>query len=232
MGTVWNKGLTKNTNKSVHKISETMKQKRIDNFSEWREKMKKEGKIKSTYPSLKKDGNLAELIGVVLGDGNIYKFARTEGLRIVGNSAYPGFAVRYSKIIESVFGKKPSISKRSDSNAFNITIYERNISERLGIPSGSKKNLEIKVPRWILGKKKYICRYLRGLYESDGSFSVHRPTYTYKFMFSNLNQSLLCVVYRLLKKLEFHPHSTKTNVQISKKNEVYAIKELIQFRHY
>lgn len=209
-----------------------MKRKKIDNFSKWREVMKKEGKFKSTYPSFKRGGDLAELLGVVLGDGNIYKFPRTEGLRIVGNSAYPGFAVRYSKIIENVFGKKPNVSKRSNSNAFNITIYERNISKRLGIPSGSKKKLKIKVPEWILNNKVYILRYLRGLYESDGSFSVHKPTYTYKFMFSNLNPHLLSVVYNLLKKIGFHPHSTKTSIQISKKDEVYAIKELIEFRQY
>jgi hypothetical protein len=50
----WNKGQTKYTNLSVKKISDTMKEKRIDNFKEWRDKMKTKGKIKSKYLPLKK----------------------------------------------------------------------------------------------------------------------------------------------------------------------------------
>jgi hypothetical protein len=42
----WNKGQTKYNNLSVKKISDTMKLKKIDNFKFWRDKMKKEGKIK------------------------------------------------------------------------------------------------------------------------------------------------------------------------------------------
>ena len=44
------------------KISQTMRARRLDNFKQWRDKMKELGKIKSTYPTLKKDGNLAELV--------------------------------------------------------------------------------------------------------------------------------------------------------------------------
>ncbi len=82
MRTSWNKGLTKETNKSVKQTSLTMKKKKVYNFSRWREKMIKSGQIKSVYKDLKRDGNLAELIGVVLGDGHIGIFPRTERLLI------------------------------------------------------------------------------------------------------------------------------------------------------
>lgn len=230
--TVWNRGLTKKTNSSVLKISQTMKKKKIDNFSRWRDQMKKEGVIKDTYPPFKKNGNLAELLGVILGDGNICKFPRTEALRIVGNAAHQGFIDRYARIIEIVFEKKPHVAKRSDSNAANITIYEKNISKRLGIPAGSKKDLHFILPKWILKNKDYICRYLRGLYESDGSYSVHESTYTYKFIFTNKNQFLLEIVFSLLEQLGFHPHVSKYKVQISKREEVQKVKNLLQFRNY
>lgn len=232
MATVWNKGLTKETNASVQKISLTMRKKGIDNFSAWRAQMRKDGKVKTIYPSFKRNGNLAELIGVILGDGNICKFPRTEALRIVGNSAHQGYIDRYAKLIESVFEKKPHVAKRKDSNASNITIYQKNISKRLKIPSGSKRDLRIVVPKWVLARKEYICCYLRGLYESDGCYSVHEPTYTHKFIFTNKNQSLLKAVYRLLKKLGFHPHTTKYTVQISRKTEVRDAMKLIKFRVY
>jgi len=75
---VWNKGLTKFTNKSLLQTSLTMKSKRLDNFRSWREKMKSEGKIPSDYPEFEKNEMLAEYIGVILGDGNISEFPRTQ----------------------------------------------------------------------------------------------------------------------------------------------------------
>lgn len=81
----WNKGHTKKTNASLRKTSETMRRKKLDNFKKWRDEMKKQGKIKSTYPALIHSSELAELIGVIHGDGHIGKLPRTESLRIVGN---------------------------------------------------------------------------------------------------------------------------------------------------
>jgi hypothetical protein len=72
----WSKGYTKETHPGVLKVSETFKKKRLDNFKKWREKMKRLGKIRSNYPPLAQNGDLAELMGVVLGDGSIYKFPR------------------------------------------------------------------------------------------------------------------------------------------------------------
>ncbi len=95
-----------------------------------------------------------------------------------------------------------------------------------------KKKINIGIPYWIINNKSYLKRYLRGLYEAEGSFCVHKPTYTYKFLFANRNESLLQSVYRGLKILGFHPHKSKYQIQISKKEEVFKIKDLIKFRQY
>ncbi len=84
-----------------------MCKKKIDNFSEWRDRMKKLGKIRSIYKDLKKDGDLAELIGVILGDGHIGIFPRTECLLIFSNTKNKGFIRRYSALVEKIFDKKP-----------------------------------------------------------------------------------------------------------------------------
>ena len=67
----WSKGYTKETHPSIAKISRTFKKKGIDNFAAWRKEAKRKGLIKAVWPSLKKNIDLAELIGVVLGDGHI-----------------------------------------------------------------------------------------------------------------------------------------------------------------
>jgi DNA-binding transcriptional regulator WhiA len=74
-----------------------------------------------------------------------------------------------------------------------------------------------------LANDEYVVRYLRGLYEAEGSTSFHAKTYTHKFEFANLNQSMLANVYRLMKKLDFHPHIDKTRVGISRKKEVVDV---------
>lgn len=230
----WSKGYTKETHSSVAKISETFKRKKINNFAKWQEGMRKKGKwpASRTYPALKKSGNLAELIGVILGDGYLGKHPRTENLAIFSNSNNPGFIKRYSQLIKKVFNKEPSIYRRKDSNCTKIAIYQKDISRRLNILVGKRTNHNIRIPQWILKDKRHLIRYLRGLYEAEGSFCVHKPTYTYKFLFSNRNESLLRNVYRGLKILGFHPHKSKYKIQISRKKEVYKIKNLIKFRKY
>jgi len=209
-----------------------MKSRGLDNFKKWRDQMKKEGKIKSSYPALKKNGDLAELIGVILGDGNIYLFPRTECLRIVGNFKNKGFATRYANLIKNVFGKTPRVSKRKSSNATDIVIYEKYLSKRLGIPSGTRAKSNIKIPLWIKTNQNFSIRYLRGLYEAEGSLCFHQKTYTHKFLFSNRNASMLKNVFQLVTMLGFHPHTSVNQVQISRKEEVQKLKNLLKFRSY
>jgi len=227
----WSKGYTKETHPSIAKMVATFKRKKIDNFKKWRKEQIKRGIIRVNYPLFKKSGDLAELIGVILGDGNISKFPRTECLTIASNANNKGFIQRYSLLIKKVFAKKPVINK-PHNGCIKIRIYQKQISRRLGVPTGSRSKTEISIPRWVLKNRSFLLKYLRGLYEAEGSFCVHRPTYTYKFLFSNRNESLLNNVYQALKILEFHPHKSKYQIQISKRKEVYKIKDLLKFRQY
>jgi hypothetical protein len=220
----WNKGFTKSTHPAVLKISQTMKAKKIDNFSGWRKQMIREGKLKAHYKAFKKNGDLAELIGVTLGDGTITQYARTEEIRIFSNSNNKGFVERYSSLVEQIFEKKPYVVKEKNVNCIKISLYQKEISKRLGVPIGKRADATIIVPDWILRDKKYIVRYLRGLYEAEGSFSVHKPTYTHKFQFSNRNKSMLFNVYTLLVILGFHPHKSPTQIQ---GNGIVAVSKIL-----
>ncbi len=228
----WNKGHTKETHPSIQKTAMTMRLRGVDNFARWREDAKKKGMIRSTYPALIKNGDLAELIGVILGDGHIGQFPRTQSLTVVGTASNRGFIERYARLIETVFDQKPSTKKRTKCNAVDIRIYQKHISDRLNIPSGAKGRLDFSVPRWILANKDFLVRYLRGLYEAEGSLNFHPKTYTHKLLFSNHNQSLIAIVMRSLKKLGFHPHYSSYKVQISRKDEVKEAVRVLCFRDY
>ena len=229
---VWNKGLTKETHPALRKTSETMRRKRIDNFKKWRDEMKEQGRIKSSYPPFAKNGHLAELIGVVLSDGHIHVHDRCESLRIVGDAGKPGFVQYSAQLVHSVFGKQPWVMQRNDSRGVNVTLYEKNIAKRLGIPAGSRAKHEFIVPTWIERNKDHKIRFLRGLYEAEGSISHHPATYTHKFIFSNANTHLLELVARLVRELGFTVSVSSRKTQVSRKDEVQKLSDLIQFRHY
>ena len=194
--------------------------------------MKDLGVIKSTYPPFEKTHELAELIGVLLGDGHIEKFPRTERLYIFSNANSQGFIQRYEKILTILFKRKISVKNVTGSQCVRLSVYERNISKRIGIPTGSRGKLTIKVPSWISRDPSMLRCYIRGLYEAEGSFCIHKKTSTYKFFFSNRNKSLLNIVFMSLKKFGFHPHRSLYMIQLSRKKEVMRAVDFFRFRQY
>ena len=225
----WNKGQTKETNLSVMKISQTMRERHIDNFKNWRKKMVEQGVLKTDFSLLNKDEALAELIGVILGDGNISEFPRCERLIISSNSSNEYFIQRYASIVEGVFGKKPSICK-TNTNCIRISLYQKKISERLLIPMGARGKLDNLIPSWVKEEKNFKIACLKGLFEAEGSLSIHLPTYTYNFSFSNLNKDLLNFVKISLEELGFHPEERSNAIRLRRRKEVEEFENLIKFR--
>lgn len=228
----WNKGKTKLTDPSVKKISETMKRRKIDNFKAWRTNSKLLGAIVNSDLKIEQSDELAVLIGLTLGDGNICKFPRTECLRLTLGTDKPELAKYAVLLVKNVLKKTPSLIKRNNSNCFNVTIYQKNLSRRLGIPAGARGKLEVSLPTWVWRKKKYIISILKGLFEAEASYCVHEATYTYNFEFSNRNTSLLNEVERGLKVLGFNPERRSTSVRLRKKGEAIEFRDLINFRNY
>jgi len=228
----WNKGLTKETDKRVKKFSNTLRNKEIDNFKNWREDARRRNVIPNTNKPLKRSKKLAFLIGLVLGDGNISHVSRTECLAITLGTDKPLLWKYASMVVEQVFNKKPAVRKRKAINCVDIRLYQNNLSKRIGIKTGKRKYKKLSIPRWIYRNKLFLIEYIKGLFEAEGSFSVHKNTYTYNLSFSNLNISLLNQVERCLIKWGFHPERRISAVRLRRKNEVYRLITIISFRSY
>lgn len=209
-----------------------MRARKLDNFKRWRDEQKEKGVIKSSYSPLVRNGDLAELIGCILGDGHIHKHDRCDSLRITSNSNAYGFIARYAFLIEKVFGKKPAVAKVNAKNATTLTIYERHMGKRLGIPHGARWNLKYTLPSWIRRRKEFKIRFLRGLYEAEGSECHHLPTSTHKLFFANRNPALLTLVTELVRELGFTTSTGKDRVQVSRQKEVQNLVNLLEFRNY
>lgn len=228
----WSKGKTKYTDTRVMKISNTFKRKKIDNFAGWRKKAKKSGLIPNSYPAFSKCKDLSCLIGIILGDGHIDRFPRTDKLTITLGNDKPELINFTELLMKKVFNKDPLVRQDSFTNAVRISLYQKYISKRLDIPFGNRRYSKSGIPAWIWGNKNNLTSCLRGLFEAEASFSVHVATYTYNFEFSNLNIVLLDQVQKALILLGFHPERRTDAVRLRRKKEALKFKELISFRIY
>lgn len=224
--TPWNKGLTKEVHPSLSRLSKTMASRNQFNFSSWLEEKRKIG---SRY--LVKSEDLAELIGVMLGDGCIEKFPRTERLYVSFNSKDNSYIKHVATLLKKIFQKEPSLYRSKAENSVRLSLYQNNLSERLEIPTGNKIKNDVKVPKWIKGSKAFTRKCLKGLFETDGSFVIDSKNYTYVIEFKNKCSRLLTDVCDMLNNLGFHPQKGKTYVRMARKAEVNNFISFINFRN-
>lgn len=226
----WAKGKTKANDKRIKRRSVLMKKRGIDNFSGWREAQIRAGKIKSIYSRLEHSAELAYLHGFILGDGHIEKHPRTEKLVITLNTKYPVLIKNVERAMLIVFGKKPKVVLDHSSECYRVYIYEKYLSRRLHIKTGNKGQLIHKVQSWINRSKKFTLSFVKGLFEAEGSISIHQPTYTHIMSFANKNCSLLDIVENILISIGLHPERREVAVRLRRKNEVEYFRKLINFR--
>lgn len=120
-------------------------------------------------------------IGLVLGDGHIEKFPRSERLHIVLGTDKPLLWQHVVKAVEQVFSKKAWVWRAKRGNYVEISLYQTRISEQLGIPTGNRGSFAVRLPEWIRSDRRHLVACPKGLFEAEGSYSFHAPTYTHKW---------------------------------------------------
>ncbi|MFA6251152.1 MAG: LAGLIDADG family homing endonuclease [Candidatus Paceibacterota bacterium] len=185
---------------------------------------------KSIY-KIKKSKNLAEFIGIMLGDGGLSKYMVKITLNRNTDKKYIKFV---SDLICQLFKIKPSIyTYLNDPIRKSVAVIQVSRVElvdylkALGLIVGNKVKNQIEVPQWILNNKKYRIACLRGLIDTDGCFykniySVNKKKYFYKkIAFTNRSIPLLQFVLDTLKDLNIKCVLTKgVDVRINSKTQV------------
>jgi hypothetical protein len=184
------------------------------------------------YKKLIKDVRLAELIGIILGDGNLYKHPRTENVRIICDSKDAIYVKHIVNLIKKVFNKRPSVIKRRNKNAVVVSLYQCTICERLNLPFGNKIKNNVQIPSCLHKDRKFIIRCLKGLFETDGCFQEDRFNYAQYIEFKNNCKRLRKDVYNALLRLGFNPQFGQNYIRLARRNEVYRLKDLVDFRNY
>ncbi len=138
---------------------------------------------------------LAEIIGIMLGDGNSWSKPGYYYIRIAGNIKNDNeYLVKYvSQLFKDIFGIEMQVlhypkvgeiflQKGSKDLVFTLKKY--------GFPPGDKIRNKVKIPAWIFKNKSYLKACIRGLIDTDGSVSpITNRNYPY-IWFKSYNPAL------------------------------------------
>ena len=174
------------------------------------------------------NNNLAYVIGVAIGDGNLSNpNGRAVRLRVSCDNKYPKIIERIRKAIQQLLPKnKVSIVNRLNHGGTwcDISCYSNKWEVFLNwrAKGGSKYKQKISVPVWIRANKKYTKSCLKGLFETDGCIYNDRGYQMVNFV--TIIPELACDVISMIKDIGFQPRKytietktkTRYNVRISK----------------
>ena len=208
----------------------------------WYEWWERRGKFvnKSVFfekkPIKKPDKNvdLAEFVGIMIGDGGITNRQITISLGARNDREYGIFV---KSLIKKLFGVEPSVYFRKDKLVMNIVVSRILLVDfcvSIGLKRGDKLKQDLDIPKWIMKKKDFKIACLRGLMDTDGCVFnechiIKNKKYCYlKTAFVSFSGSLRFSVDKILKELGFSPKiRNNRSVKIEKRNEVIKYFQIV-----
>lgn len=160
---------------------------------------------KIRIPEISKD--LAEFIGIMIGDGSITRYQIGIFLNTKDDSEY---IIYVTSLIKKLFGIFPFIKNR-EGNYTEIKLSSVCLVRYLnllGLPIGNKISNKIDIPSWIFRKRKLMEACIKGLIDTDGNIArknYHASTLAMQISFTSASESLLKSVRRIWVELDYHP---------------------------
>lgn len=210
----------------------------------WREWWEKEGRYKKhpiigvSKPIQKPrfSSELAEFVGILLGDGGISRSQIVVSLNSIEDRDYAKFV---TFLIKKLFHVPVGIYMDKHAAVIDLVISRvelvRFCVEKLELKIGNKVKQQVDVPEWIKKNKQYLIACTRGLVDTDGSVFSHRykvngKWYAYpKISFSNRSVPLLKTVLHTLTLLGMKPRITRDekDVRIESQKDVKLYFDLV-----
>lgn len=165
---------------------------------------------------LRKD--LAYIIGVALGDGNLSNpNGRATRLRITCDAKYPQLADEIIDSLKKIFpaNNVSIVYVPNKSTYFNISVYSNRLNEYMPwkVGQGTKHAQCARVPEWIRIHKTYSKYCLKGLFQTDGSIYYDRGYLMINF--TNHTKELIDDVLYMIKDIGFSPTLSKARAKNS-----------------
>jgi len=154
---------------------------------------------------------LAELVGVLLGDGHM----ALSQVAIYLNLTERPMAEYVQQLLEKLFGIVPTLRIRE--TYFVVTASSRSLVEwlvRCGVCAGDKIKNQAIVPAWVFQRPAWMRGCLRGLIDTDGTLFLHQHQVQgrmYEHLgvgFTSYAPSLLRSVSQLMSELRFEARTS------------------------
>lgn len=144
-----------------------------------------DGKGESRNLNIEKSCSMAELTGIILGDGYLQSKIKEREDRVISahrvlitiHSDEKRLRDRTLDLLKNLTNKEPKIHSLKSSNAIQIIINSKELIRelgKLGLETGDKVENQVEVPDWIMKDKKYEKYCLRGLLDTDGTIYIGR----------------------------------------------------------
>ena len=109
---------------------------------------------------------LAEFIGIMLGDGNLFKRENSYIVRIAGHKhSDKEYLINYVKpLIEKLFNINVGVYFFKNTNSMHLVINNKNFVRTLehwGIVAGDKLENNVCIPNWIFKYNRYLKACIR-----------------------------------------------------------------------
>jgi hypothetical protein len=174
--------------------------------------------------------NLAYVIGVALGDGNLSSpNGRVTRLRVTCSKQYPELIETVSRAIQDLLPENRVSLVDRPKSCVDISCYSNKWERWLGWSAsrGSKYTQGVSVPDWIKRDRMYTIACLRGLIQTDGAIYNDRG---YKMVnFVSIIPQLAGDVLEMIEMLGFKPHMYKFNMGGKIKHTIRLSKNVQEF---
>lgn len=176
----------------------------------------------------KQSEKLAELMGILFGDGHLSKYQ----ISVTTNSKTDRqHALFVRDLMRELFGVSVSTRIKDGENAINVTASSKSMVlflQQKGIPIGDKIKNHLSVPSWIFKRTDYQKAFIRGLFDTDGCIyiDVHKTNKkTYKHLgwtITSYAKRLRLDIINILSDLGFSPthRPSQKSVYIRKQREI------------
>ena len=151
---------------------------------------------------LEKNGDTAELVGIILGDGNTTYSKGYYRLDIALNGVQEWSYVEFVKYyLQIIFKMEPKLNWLKDlkgakgtEEGVNLQLTNAAVVKSLidiGIIPGGKTKNKVSVPKWIMANDIFKIRCLKGLLDTDGCIFINLPDKSIRIAFVNASRPLV-----------------------------------------
>lgn len=183
----------------------------------------------------KHSAKLAELMGILMGDGHVGVYQASVATSSETDSEHAYFV---AELFGTIFGIHPTVTKRANKNVLTIVLSSKMACSHLvalGMPQGNKLKMGLYPPTWIINNPAYAAAFVRGLIDTDGCVYEDRhiikgKTYTSTCIaFTSASSELLDYLQEFLISRAISATRWGRHVRIRRKKDVAKYAQEIGF---